>query len=74
LNVIADAYKPEIEAALEPFVYELVGAPKRQSYRCIGLLTAPQLNTRAQSLRNMVSVVTKPMPYITLRVQLALSG
>lgn len=26
LNVIANAYAPEIEAALEPFVYELVGA------------------------------------------------
>jgi FAD/FMN-containing dehydrogenase len=25
LNVIADAYTPEIQAALEPFVYELVG-------------------------------------------------
>lgn len=25
LNVIADSYTPEIEAALEPFVYELVG-------------------------------------------------
>lgn len=25
LNVIADAYTPEIEAALEPFIYELVG-------------------------------------------------
>ena len=25
LNVIAEAYTPEIQAALEPFVYELVG-------------------------------------------------
>lgn len=25
LNVIADSYAPEIQAALEPFVYELVG-------------------------------------------------
>ncbi|EIN13495.1 FAD-binding domain-containing protein [Punctularia strigosozonata HHB-11173 SS5] len=25
LNVVADAYSPEIEAALEPFIYELVG-------------------------------------------------
>jgi hypothetical protein len=25
LNVVAAAYTPEIEAALEPFVYELVG-------------------------------------------------
>jgi hypothetical protein len=25
LNVIANAYTPEIEAALEPFIYELVG-------------------------------------------------
>lgn len=25
LNVVANAYTPEIEAALEPFVYELVG-------------------------------------------------
>ena len=26
LNVVAATYTPEIEAALEPFVYELVGA------------------------------------------------
>ena len=25
LNVVADAYTPEVEAALEPFVYEVVG-------------------------------------------------
>ncbi len=25
LNIVAEAYTPEIEAALEPFVYELVG-------------------------------------------------
>lgn len=25
LNVVADAYLPEIEAALEPYVYEVVG-------------------------------------------------
>ena len=25
LNIVAAAYTPEIEAALEPFVYELVG-------------------------------------------------
>ena len=25
LNVVAETYSPEIEAALEPFVYELVG-------------------------------------------------
>jgi len=25
LNIIAEAYTPKIEAALEPFVYELVG-------------------------------------------------
>ena len=27
LNVAAAAYTPEIESALEPFVYELVGEP-----------------------------------------------
>jgi FAD/FMN-containing dehydrogenase len=31
LNVIADAYTPEIEAALEPFVYELVGELHQRS-------------------------------------------
>lgn len=25
LNIVADAYTPEIQDALEPFVYELVG-------------------------------------------------
>lgn len=29
LNIIAEAYTPEIEAALEPYIYEVVGASTR---------------------------------------------
>lgn len=33
LNVIADAYTPEIQAALEPYIYEVVGECLLPSHR-----------------------------------------
>lgn len=29
LNIVADAYLPEIQAALEPYIYEVVGKWRR---------------------------------------------
>lgn len=39
LNVVADAYTPEIQDALEPFVYELVGEHAPLVFRSVPFLT-----------------------------------
>lgn len=46
LNVVADQYLPEIESALEPYVYEIVGMSTSSLHKIMIYLVISSFSTR----------------------------
>lgn len=73
LNIVADAYLPEIQDALEPYIYEVVGKSRWSCHQGVALKSVPASHRGSVSAEHGIGAAkTHALHYSKSQVSIAL--